>query len=96
MTKIYQVVKGVAGDALWALDGTEGMFFDIVAKETYTALTGENVVGYAFQEGKTKLITHREALDLLAHWPAGHAELAKILADDPDSEFAVTDNERKP
>ncbi len=94
MTKIYQVVEGVAGDALWALDGTEGIFFDIVAEETYAALTGENVVVYAFQEGKTKLITHYEALDLLAHWPEGHAELAKILANDPESEFAVTKNER--
>jgi hypothetical protein len=89
MTTIYQ---GCCFDSnsFWVVsDVCEVRYFAIAPEMIADSIFDASDIEGGADGGAFKLITHRDALDLLAHWPEGHAELAKILADDPESEFAV-------
>ncbi len=98
MTKIYQDCHPGNGDrtGLWVTRPNRlPRFFHVTGEYMDTSSYRDDVLCEGIDGGTLKIITHGEALDLLAHWPEGHAELAEILANDPESEYTVTDNERE-
>lgn len=97
MTKIYRKVNMSVGsvEGFWVVQaGKAPVFFWIAHEYVKASAWPRNALEDAWKEGFFCLLTHAAALDLLAHWPAGHAELAAILADDPETEYAIT-SERK-
>ena len=94
MTKIYRgdasLLVGKPG--LWVTRRElSPLFFSVTSELVTGSAYTETELTHAVNIGTLREITHTDALDLLAHWPEGHAELTAILADaESDAETETT------
>jgi hypothetical protein len=93
MTKIYQQSPAHDQFGFWVTrPDNVPRYFNTFAQHAVDSFWTNDDLAPRIAKGILCRLTHAAALDLLAHWPAGHAELTKILADDPESD--AVNNER--
>ena len=92
MTKIYRQANIVGSiNGFWVTQsGKAPVYFWIMFEYVKESTWPEDCLDDMRQEGDLCILSHGVALELLAHWPEGHRELAEILANDPESEYAAT------